>query len=360
MLYHNILLMLTCTLILGGLECEVLLAQQESRSRKFTSEEYDQGLIFLNGKALSRPYLIEADRERITINGQQLPASIYVTIGPEDPEEEYYRTEFERHRGGEAFERRERKVQNPSLRLYRFMTTSLDNADYIILFDETPFRSLSVASDKYDLAQAILADSPKERELAFIPGIVFDEQTTQLWSSWLKNYHPPAAVANELQQLITTIEKHERETVTKIAAVKRLENFSYPLTLASMIFSVIAFGQLLQWIGKGFAEPEERKPESERFLVMALLLMLGMSLIDLIWTILAGQAGIMREVNPVAAAYMDSPRQLAFFKVVATSCGLSILYFWRHKPVMQQATWWMCLVCVLVTFRWVVFNSMTS
>ena len=127
-----------------------------------------------------------------------------------------------------------------------------------------------------------------------------------------------------------------------------------------MLLSVIAFGQLLQWIGKGFAKQEEPKPESERYLVMALVLMLGMSLIDLAWTILAGQAGVMREVNPVAGMYMNSPQQLAVFKVIATLIGFSILYIWRQRPVMQQATWWMCLVCVLVTFRWVIFNSMMS
>ena len=360
MLCQNFIRIVACTLMLIGLDFEILVAQQAERSQNFTSEEYDQGLIFLNGNALPRPYLIQADRETVTINGQPLPASVYVTIESEEAEEEHHRSGFERRRGGNPRERRGRQEQAPSLRLFRLITSSLDNEDYVILFDDKPFHAISVASEKYDLATAILVEFPQEHELAFVNKIVYDDATSTVWKNWLRAYEPPAGVANELHLLISTIDKIEQETQTKIAAVKRLDHLAYPLTLASMILSVIAFGQLLQWIGKGFAESEERKPESERFLVMALLLMLGMTLIDLIWTILAGQAGIMREVNPVATAYMDSPRQLAIFKVVATSCGLSILYFWRHKPVMQQATWWMCLVCVLVTFRWVVFNSMMS
>ena len=81
-----------------------------------------------------------------------------------------------------------------------------------------------------------------------------------------------------------------------------------------------------------------------------------MSLIDLAWTILAGQAGVMKEAihwQPL----IWIPPQLVAFKVTATGLGCGILYAWRRQKQIQDATWWMCLVCVLLTFRWVVFDS---
>ena len=85
-----------------------------------------------------------------------------------------------------------------------------------------------------------------------------------------------------------------------------------------------------------------------------------MSVLDLVWTILAGQAGVMTELNPLAAKFIDSPGQLAFFKMFATATGFGILFVWRQRRQVQQAIWWMCLVCVLLTFRWVMFDSMIN
>jgi hypothetical protein len=68
----------------------------------------------------------------------------------------------------------------------------------------------------------------------------------------------------------------------------------------------------------------------------------------------------MRELNPVAAQLVGSPMHLILFKVVATGAGGAILFIWRHRSQIQQAAWWMCLVCVLLTFRWVVFDSVLN
>ena len=88
--------------------------------------------------------------------------------------------------------------------------------------------------------------------------------------------------------------------------------------------------------------------------------MLGMAGLDLVWTILAGQAGVIREVNPFAASILQSPIQLVAFKFAATGLGIGILYVWRHRRQIQNVTWWMCLVSVLLTFRWVVLDSVVG
>ena len=138
-----------------------------------------------------------------------------------------------------------------------------------------------------------------------------------------------------------------------------MEKFSYPLTLAAMLVGVIALGHVMKWTARTIVaeQREDYAPQIARCVEIALLLMLVMSSIDLVWTILAGQAGVMREVNPFAAGFIQSPLQLVMLKVCATGLGCGILYIWRQKPQIHDATWWMCLVCVLLTFRWVVFDS---
>ena len=68
----------------------------------------------------------------------------------------------------------------------------------------------------------------------------------------------------------------------------------------------------------------------------------------------------MKEVNPLAVGIVHSPQALAAFKVIATSLGFALLYALRKQKRGQEVTWWMCLVCVLVTFRWVIFDSMNA
>ena len=114
----------------------------------------------------------------------------------------------------------------------------------------------------------------------------------------------------------------------------------------------------MRWPSAG--DDPQHADQAARAVTIALCLMLGMLILDLTWTILAGQAGVMKEVNPIAAEMIDSPLQLAVFKIVTTSIGLGILYFWRNRHQIQFATWWVCLVCVLLTFRWVVFDSVIS
>jgi hypothetical protein len=210
-----------------------------------------------------------------------------------------------------------------------------------------------------DLCGVLLKKAPASELLQNLAGTEpTSPETIRLWQKWLESYSPPEHVVPLLAARYEKWKQAEDENNRAVAAVQRLENFSYPLTLLGMLVGVVSLGHLLRWPRK--EDQVEAGSETVRAVEIALWLMLGMALIDLIWTILASQAGVMKEVNPLAEKLIHSPLQLAVLKTFATGVGLAIFFLWRRRKQIQVATWWMCLVCVLVTFRWIIFDSAMS
>jgi hypothetical protein len=55
---------------------------------------------------------------------------------------------------------------------------------------------------------------------------------------------------------------------------------------------------------------------------------------------------------------IHSPVLLSAFKLTATLAGAGILIHLRRNRRAQVASWWVCLVCSLLAFRWVSFHSL--
>jgi hypothetical protein len=337
------------------------------------TETSGQGLLFLNGEFVSGPYRIEATIESVTVNGIRLPASATETREPDrrggggggGGRGDWGRGSRGQRRGPESDEpeRRgsgNRRGQPTSIRAARLCAASLQDDCIVVVFDDQPLRVLSHTAGEYEFCESMLAESPARDQVEQLIQYAETSAGREIWRGWLQDFSPDPELRALMQERIDAADSVEAQNLSEIAASARLEQFAYPLTIAGMLLGVIAFGHMLKWMSKGFDQPDGTTSESERFVVVALCLMMGMSVIDLIWTILAGQAGAMTELNPLAAQFIDSPMQLACFKVFATAIGFGILFAWRQRRQVQQATWWMCLVCVLLTFRWVMFDSMMN
>lgn len=135
---------------------------------------------------------------------------------------------------------------------------------------------------------------------------------------------------------------------------------AYPLTLLGMVLSVIAFGHLLKSLPDHGAMRTNGGVTAEivRATVVSLGLVIVLSGLDLVWTLLASQSGQMRELNPLASRLISDPQALIAFKAVATLIACGLLFALRHHGRAQLASWWICLICTMLTFRWLMFNSM--
>jgi hypothetical protein len=362
------------------------------------SREIEQGVLFLNGQPLAPPYRIEATEETLTINGEAYDITNafgpprqfggfgggHEWSGPDrpsrgngsrgtagDPRSRSARTQ-EQSESEERSASRERGTSRGGSRrsdgpprsmarwTARHLIHLLESDALVVLFDQVPIRSFHHESERWPIYEALLTESPTQGQIDRFLGAAHWDSARDRWRTWLDEFTPHDRIRAIMRDSLAERDAVATENERQIAATRRLDRLAYPLTIAGMVLSVIAFGHLLQWMGKGLARDDEQAPDAAKHVLLALGLMLGMSLIDLSWTILAGQAGVIKEVNPLAARYLDSPAELALFKVLASLVGFGILFIWRKRYQIQQATWWICLFCVLVTFRWVVFDSMMN
>ena len=95
-------------------------------------------------------------------------------------------------------------------------------------------------------------------------------------------------------------------------------------------------------------------------MLVSLALIIALSLLDLTRTLLVSRTSLMKEVNPLGAALIDNPQALIALKTAATLFAVTHLYVLRQHRAAQQGAWWGCLVCTLLTARWLTFTSMLA
>ena len=337
---------------------EAGLSQTSPGSMPLFEQTVEQGILFVDGEFVEPPYAIEAVGNRATVNGRtvfEMPAK-----ASEQPS--FPGSRRQRWRS-EASDEMDDDYETPrsARRAAERIAEELEARHIVVASSGRPFRNLRLGGDIFTFCEVMLAAERSPQQVNEFIRLSGDETQFDTWRGLL-DVSQGKVLRDRLQAYYDRIQAIEAAGVSRAAAIVRMETFAYPLTLAGMLVGVIALGHVLKWTAKSIVaeQREDYAPEVTRCVEIALLLMLVMSAIDLTWTILAGQAGAMREVNPLAAGYIQSPLHLIALKVVATGLGCGILYAWRQRRQVQNATWWMCLVCVLLTFRWVVFDSVIS
>ena len=82
-----------------------------------------------------------------------------------------------------------------------------------------------------------------------------------------------------------------------------------------------------------------------------------LSAFDLFWTTSHARNGHFQELNPFASAFLTDGASPWLFKVGAVAMSVLLLFSLRRFRGAQIASWWMCFVCTLLTFRWLLLDS---
>ena len=185
----------------------------------------------------------------------------------------------------------------------------------------------------------------------------------QVWATFVRDFECPPELHDRAfkyfdrkKEIGETKAAQASANLSRASAKRMLESSAYPLTMVGMLLVVMAFGHLLSF------KPDSTNgsavsPEAQRAIRHSLILLAALSGLDLIWTLLASRAGVMKELNPLGAALIDDPLPLIVLKIVATMSAVVLLFALRQHNVAQKGAWWGCLICTLLTVRWLTFNS---
>jgi hypothetical protein len=341
-----------------------------------------KGFVFLDGEYVPPPYEIREGENEVSINGQKL------TCQPMRPVYGYggyggrgfgYGGGEGRGGGGPGGGPRGwvpgssgpggfggGRNSDPWRSMVGEIVQQLSADSIVMSFADQPLVVFGSSGPTYDLLKALTSDDSDAtdgKSKAVIPVSFLDKLPDgfdpAVWDEWISGYVSPADLRRRAHTLIASSDASEKEAKIAIAATKRLNAWAYPLTLGMMVVTVLAVGHLLggrPHAGKSTAGIDD-SPEMLRALNWSLIFVVLLSLLDLTWTILVGQAGQMRELNPVGSHLLQDPRQLAGFKIGATLPSLGLLWLLRRHKRAQVAAWWICLILVFVAFRWVTVNS---
>ena len=365
---------LIMALLLCGVSSSCALAVDTTQDA--TELEATAGWLFIDGTYIAAPYQIVAQGDTVSVNGIAIPALAEETERSDAPalrsqnRGTWHPNEFRSRRSGRPGMGRGQgrfppppdfngsaAALQPQQRLLRELAINLDDNGVVVLFTGQPIRALHGTAEKYQFFKALSAPQKTAQLTAGFLQLAPLAIHQDTWRQFLVDFAPDDGLRSQMLAFISESDHIDAINQQAVKAGETLQSLAYPLTVIAMILGVLAFGHMLQWVAKGLMDGQNDSDDASRFAAKAILLMIGMSVIDVVWTILAVRAGVMSEVNPLANQFAASPMQLVAFKVVATGSALAILFMWRRVHQIQKATWWACLICVLLTFRWVVFDS---
>ena len=353
--------------VAGGAICVVLAAVgvaagQASEPGESTAEAVplesvvDTGYVVLNGRYLPPPYTIRVAGEELTINGEAISSPLPDRFGAGP---------WGARRGngnGEAFRGRfgGGGARGPGFSPAWRITRRLDEGAVLVAFDERPIVFLDFGSLQDEFFEAVRARDPETEASRTLLGSLPSETDREIWSNWLVRIERSDALWKLADAVVREMDAVEAEAAATVAASRRIQGLAYPLTVVGMVLGVLALGHLLRsfpQVPAGAENPSVHEVFA-RTTAISVGLVVALSALDLAWTLLASQAGQMRELNPLASQWIKHPEMLLAFKAATTFVGCGLLFALRRYHRAQVAAWWVCLLCTVLTFRWVMFNSM--
>ena len=322
------------------------------REGEFESQPTDEGFVFVNGEFLPRPYTFRASGKQTFVNDVIIAEELLSVASMLDLDnEEGY------GRGGR------RRSQKTDQTYAEYLSESFaQSRQVIVFFDGQSPTLLSRTAGGNDLLSVLVSDAHRSELLPRLLTYARSSKVASSWSDWVKRFQSNHEFLAAAQPIVDRIDATVGEDQARHAAMKRLDSFAYPLTIAGMIMSVFAIGHLMSNPPNGGKTPDEveMSPEVVKIVTRSLILVVALSLLDLVWTLLASQAGTMRELNPVGGRLIDDPAKLIAFKVAMTGLAAGLIFKLRYYRRAQLASWWACLILTLLTVRWLTFNSMLA
>lgn len=353
---------------------------------EFQSEPIKRTILFVNGQLVAPPLVVTTEQSRVLVNGVELSidkafrralgeASSFdgdpdVALAETMPDDETGEPRRSRKRRGSADADfayasddadDETAAATITWKTAEAVTSWLDSGNGVaVVFEGQQPIWLTMTNGGLELLTALQSRGKDRDALDFVlkrlqPGVDSD-----VYLNWITGFETSPTLDGLVAKNAELISETEARNQSATAAVSRLRTLSYPMSIVGLLLSVFAFGHVVSNKPPNRFAPSvaELTPETREMVNRCLLLVVALSILDLIWTILASQANQMTELNPMGREFIRNPALLGVFKFVMTGIGVGLLFALKQHRIAQTAAWWACMILTLLTMRWLTFNSM--
>lgn len=304
----------------------------------FESEPLNSGYVIWDGHYIAPPYSITKRGDQVFLNERSLPRSTPLV-----------RPMGHGRRGPRGNSPSFAEIVQHTLERNGLLLVESDNT-HLIRDDGAPL-----------VLQALLSDSDRAAKVADLTqaglnGAGFSPRVQ--WAAVVDSFVPDEGLRDRFKRESVVVDSATSDNQSPVSLSKR--TVRYGMTVTGMILGVLAFGMLLQHQPhvRGARGEVDNQGEGFQLLPRYVLLVLLFAVFDLACTLFASEAGGLLELNPIGSTTMHDPFAVGGLKILATLGSAGILLTLRQYRLAQVASWWLCLVCVFLTLRWVTFNSM--
>lgn len=308
---------------------------------RFQAPPIENGFVIANGKYLPPPYVIAGRGDDLLINDHLIATGSVPGArrgkGPRGP-------------GGRG-------------RLLHFKERL--NADALLIVLDDGRVAFVGCPDDIPILEILVSGAPTETKLRRLNSQEVPRIEPAQWARILETFEPTPeliervrALAEEVKAIVETNEASHKRLVS--GAIFRSKSMRYGATIAAMILAVIAVGTLLNHRPDANARwrDVDRAGEGVPIVVRNVVLLILLGLLDLGLTFAAREAGGFLELNPLSGQLGHNPVLLTALKTTSLLLACLILLMLRRYRGAQVASWWLCLVCTILAFRWLTYSSM--
>jgi hypothetical protein len=380
----------------AGLEAQP--TETRHSTSQFESDPIENAVLFINGDLVAPPLVVTAEADRVLVNSveltideqlrQTLNESGYFESGadPADFEGSANGPGIDRQRSrnrrrvfsedlppeADKLSRKANAAGKPgrgapkargmsTVRTARAVASWLDTGRSVtVAFTGQRPITLTMTDGGLELLTALQTGGKDRNALDTVLKRLSSDGDAEAYLAWISSFQSTPAFHDLVVANTEFITRATENNVRQTAAVDRLRTMSYPMSILGLLLSVFAFGHVVSNKPPTRFAPvtDELSPEIRLMVNRCLLLVVALSLLDLIWTILASQANQMTELNPLGREFIQNAALLGAFKFVMTGVGVGLLFALKQHRIAQTAAWWACMILTLLTMRWLTFNSM--
>jgi hypothetical protein len=361
-------------------------SETSGEHREFRSEPIKRTVLFVNGQLVAPPLVVTTEQSRVLVNGVELSIdkafrralgdtpSIGGDSGldlaetmPDDESGERRRSRKRRSSADADFAIAsddaddEAAVATTTWKTAEAVTSWLDSGNGVaVVFEGQQPTWFIMTNGGLELLTALQSRGKDRVSMDFVLKQLQSGVNSDIYLNWITGFETSPTLDGLVAKNAELISETESRNQSATAAIIRLRVLSYPMSVVGLLLSVFAFGHVVSNKPPNRFAPSvaELTPETREMVNRCLLLVVALSILDLIWTILASQANQMAELNPMGREFIRNPALLGAFKFVMTGIGVGLLFALKQHRIAQTAAWWACMILTLLTMRWLTFNSM--